>query len=138
MLLKPDLDNDRQVLVLEYGWKINKSKGKDFWGVNSDVLDTVEREERKTFKISWTKHDIEYQETGEVKVKVNYIGLPERIAFKLPKIQEDSNVLKPMSHSVLKEVVGNTQKKLIVDFKALEETKKEGTSTKKKRKKRKK
>ena len=123
LLLKPDMDNDRKVLVLEYGWSIKNKEDQSLWGVNKDVLNIVEEQEKKTFRMSWQKHDIEYSETGEVKLKVKYMGLPERMAFKNPKIKEETDILKPMSLSILKSITKDPE--LVEHYKNLETTKKE-------------
>ena len=123
LLLRPDLDNDRQVLVLEYGWRIKNKGDRSFWGVTEDVLNIVEEQERKSFRISWQKHDIEYSEKGEVKLKVKYYGLPERLAFKNPKIRDETDILKPMSMRILKSITKN--KNLTEHYKDVEKAKKE-------------
>ena len=122
ILLTPDIRPEFECLNLEYGWKINNKKDASFWGVKEDVLSLVENEERKSFKISYYKHDIEYLETGEVKLKVKYMGLPEKLAFANPEINREANILAPLSMEILKSTT--KQKELVDGFEALKRTKK--------------
>ena len=124
LLLKPDMDNNQQVLVLEYGWSIKNKGDKSLWGdVGKDILNIVEEQEKKTFRITWYKHDIEYSETGEVKLKVKYMGIPERMAFKNPKIKEETDILKPMSLRILKSITKDPD--MVEHYENLERVKKE-------------
>ena len=109
ILLTPDIQHDFECLNLEYGWKINNKGDKSFWGVNKEILNLVEREERKSFKISWYKHDIEYLETGEVKLKVKYMGQPEKSAFENPSANRETNVLIPLKGDVLKSITNEKE-----------------------------
>jgi len=122
ILLTPDLQHEFECLNLEYGWKINNKKDTSFWGVPSDVLDTVEAEEKKSFKISWYKHDIKYSETGEVRLNVKYMGLPEKLAFENPSANRETNILAPLSMDVLKSTT--KQKDLVAGIENLKEAKK--------------
>ena len=106
-LIAPDLDNEVETLNLEYGWKINNKGDSSFWGVTKDVLELVEREERKSFRINWQRHDITFSETGEVKLKVKYYGLPENLAYRMPKVKKKSDVLKPLDLNLLKNLTAD-------------------------------
>ena len=121
MLLTPDIRHEFECLNLEYGWKINNKKDTSFWGAKEDILSLVENEERKSFKITWQKHDIEYSETGEVKLKVKYIGVTEKKAFANPEINREANILAPLSMDILKSTT--KQKDLVDGFEALKKAK---------------
>tara|TARA_B100001123_G_scaffold298977_1_gene333485 strand:- start:6183 stop:9167 length:2985 start_codon:yes stop_codon:yes gene_type:complete len=122
-LITPDLDNEIETLNLEYGWKINNKGDSSFWGVSKDVLQLVENEEKKSFRINWNKHDITFSETGEVQIRVKYYGLPENQAYTTPKKKKESNILKPLNFDMLKAVT--SEENLTETLKSLESAKKE-------------
>ena len=122
MLLTPDMQHEFECLNLEYGWSIKNKKDASFWGVSSDVLTLTEIQERKSFKISWQKHDIEYLETGEVKLKVKYIGQPEKLAFANPSPNRETNILIPLKADLVKSLT--KEKELADSFEKIKKAKK--------------
>ena len=70
---------DDQRLNIEYGWRFNKNTPYDL--VPRDVREVFEREERKSFQMNWVSHEFNFNENGEISLKVRYQGVPEELAY---------------------------------------------------------
>tara|TARA_R110000765_G_scaffold374216_3_gene464694 strand:- start:78 stop:3152 length:3075 start_codon:yes stop_codon:yes gene_type:complete len=124
-LIKPNLDPEIETLVLEYGYSTNPHLSADFWGPNvtKGMIESFIEQEKKIFHIKWTKHDISFTETGEVKLSVKYIGLPESMAYARSEPKKESNIFKPYNLNIIKK--STKDKKVINEFKKIDELKKE-------------
>jgi len=62
-------------LYVEYGWRFKKDTPDEL--IPFDIRQVFQKEERKVFKIRWTKHDFKFGENGEINLSVSYQGSPE-------------------------------------------------------------
>tara|TARA_Y100000310_G_C20684833_1_gene818293 strand:- start:1153 stop:3759 length:2607 start_codon:yes stop_codon:yes gene_type:complete len=69
------VDTLEEDLFVEYGWRFNEGTPDEL--VPRDIRYMFEKEERKVFRIRWIKHDFQFQENGEISLKVNYQAVPE-------------------------------------------------------------
>jgi hypothetical protein len=78
-------------LMLEYGWKFNKSTSDEL--VPRDIRETFEDEERKLFQINWRSHTFDVKQNGEINLQVRYTGVAQRAAHKAEAVKGDDGVL---------------------------------------------
>lgn len=77
-------------LNIEYGWKIADSTPFDL--IPNEIKEIVQRRERKSFALSWFKHDFSFTQTGEIDLSVRYIGTPEELMYKnTTDVDEEQN-----------------------------------------------
>ena len=124
-LIKPNLDSEIESLVLEYGYSTNPHLSADFWGpgITKAMIESFIEQEKKVFHVKWTKHDISFTETGEVKLGVKYIGMPAARIYARSEPKKESNIFKPYNLNIIKK--STKDKKVINEFKQIDELKKE-------------
>ena len=82
------IDVGQEQLFVEYGWRFAPGTPDEL--VPRDIRYMFEREEKKVFGLTWTKHSFNFTENGEISLKVSYTGLPEK---KMTTSEDAANVL---------------------------------------------
>ena len=95
-LIDPTLDSDKEKLFIEYGWAFNHHNSI----LPEDIKAILRTEERKVFQVRWQKHDFSFEQTGEIKLKIRYQGIPES------RLHEKAEENKTQKNNVLA-VLGN-------------------------------
>ena len=90
-LIDPTLDSDKERLFIEYGWAFNQHNSI----LPEDIKVILRSEERKVFSVRWMKHDFSFEQTGEIKLKISYQGIPES------RLHEKAEANKTQKNNVL-------------------------------------
>jgi hypothetical protein len=80
----------KQELWIEYGWSFNPHTPYDI--IPENVRTLFKEEERKKFKLTWQKHNFSFQESGEIKLAVTYIGAPPQVVAEVSTEKTDGRV----------------------------------------------
>ena len=90
-LINPTLDSEKERLFIEYGWAFNQHNSI----LPEDIKVILKAEERKVFSVRYMKHDFSFEQTGEIKLKISYQGIPES------RLHEKSETDKTQKNNVL-------------------------------------
>jgi hypothetical protein len=68
------MDEDKERLILEYGWNFNDNVDEKL--IPSDMKELLRKQETKKLWISWKSHNFSFTSTGEIELNIEYIGGP--------------------------------------------------------------